>query len=165
MSATLTNQKCVVLQVYALEATTIAVWQPAHFPHFRALSLDLYLSLITPRSKLLHLHLLWVPTCLAPLLPLDIALLCPVHASFSKELSQSPSGKESSYEICSSVACPLKAGFVNVTTHWMTSQPRELRSVQKSQPPLCSVSSVSGGLCPSHACQAVKLRACSQQTK
>lgn len=51
VSATLTNQKCAVLQVNALEATTIVVWQPAHFPHFRALSLDLYLSLVTPRSK------------------------------------------------------------------------------------------------------------------
>lgn len=51
VSTTLTNEKCAVLQVNALEAATIAVWQPAHFPHFRALSLDLYLSLVTPRSK------------------------------------------------------------------------------------------------------------------
>lgn len=51
--------------------------------------------------------------------------------------------------------------LVNATAHWMTSQPRELRS----QPPLYSVSSVAGGLGPFHACHAVKLGPCSHQTK
>lgn len=116
MSATLTNQKCAVLQVNALEAATIAVWQPAHFPHCRALSLDLYLSLVTTRSKQESFcsypssgfpHI-WLSSC--PQTRLFSVLSMPAS---SRELSQFPLGKESCYGICSSVACPLKARFVS----------------------------------------------------